>query len=77
MNFSNVITILEEEKWETVEELKKARLERLKLSPFENVKFLKKITGAEELEEDILAYESLLDELTKAIEVLRENSTED
>ena len=76
MDFSGVIAILEEEKWELVDDLKKAKMERLKLSPFEGVKFLKRITGAEDLEEDILEYEHTIDEITEAIHVLRENSTE-
>lgn len=77
MDFSNVITILEDEKWGLVDDLKKAKIERLKLAPFEGVKFLKKITGAEDLEEDILEYEQSIDEITAAIEVLRKNSSEE
>lgn len=77
MDFSNVIAILEDEKWGLVDDLKKAKIERLKLAPFEGVKFLKKITGAEDLEEDILEYEHSIDEITAAIEVLRKNSSEE
>lgn len=77
MDFSNVIAILEDEKWGLVDDLKKAKIERLKLAPFEGVKFLKKITGAEDLEEDILEYEKSIDEITAAIEVLRKNSSEE
>lgn len=77
MDFSKVIAILEDEKWGLVDDLKKAKIERLKLAPFEGVKFLKKITGAEDLEEDILEYEQSIDEITAAIEVLRKNSSEE
>ncbi len=77
MDFSNVIAILEDEKWGLVDDLKKAKIERLKLAPFEGVQFLKKITGAEDLEEDILEYEQSIDEITAAIEVLRKNSSEE
>jgi hypothetical protein len=76
MNLSNVISILEDDKYELVEDLKKAKMERLKLSPFEGVKFLKKITGAEDLENDICYYERCLDEITEALRILKIASDE-
>lgn len=77
MDLSNVITLLEEEKWESVEAVNKLKKERMSMAPFEGVSFMRKLSGIDSLEEDILAYERDIEELTEAIRILRLSSSEE
>lgn len=77
MNLSNVITLLEEEKWAAVEDFNKLKKERMSMAPFEGVSFMRKISGLDSLEEDILECERDIEELTEAIRILRLSSSEE
>lgn len=75
MNLSNVITLLEEEKWETIEDLKALKKERRNEMPIDRV--FRRLIKDDSIEDNISYYERLIDEITEAIRILRLSSSEE
>ena len=75
MNLSNVITLLEDEKYEMIEELKKLKKEKRNELPVDRV--FRRMFRDHSVEDNIDDCKRDIDELTEAIRILRLSSSEE
>lgn len=75
MNLSNVITLLEDEKYEMIEELKKLKKEKRNELPVDRV--FRRMFKDHSVEDNIDDCKREIDELTEAIRILRLSSSEE
>lgn len=75
MNLSNVITLLEDEKYEMIEELKKLKKEKRNELPID--KAFRRMFKDYSVEDSIDDCKRDIDELTEAIRILRLSSSEE
>lgn len=75
MNLSNVITLLEDEKYEMIEELKKLKKEKRNELPVDRV--FRRMFKDYSVEDNIDDCKRDIDELTEAIRILRLSSSEE
>lgn len=75
MNLSNVITLLEDEKYEMIEELKKLKKEKRNELPIDRA--IRRMFRDYSVEDNIDDCKRDIDELTEAIRILRLSSSEE
>lgn len=75
MNLSNVITLLEDEKYEMIEELKKLKKEKMGELPIDRA--IRRMFRDHSVEDNIDDCKRDIDELTEAIRILRLSSSEE
>lgn len=75
MNLSNVITLLEDEKYEMIEELKKLKKEKMGELPIDRA--IRRMLKDYSVEDNIDDCKREIDELTEAIRILRLSSSEE
>lgn len=75
MNLSNVITLLEDEKYEMIEELKKLKKEKMGELPIDRA--IRRMFKDYSVEDNIDDCKRDIDEFTEAIRILRLSSSEE